>query len=219
MSASAMIRSDAATGGGILAAMLARDGSAAHPMASGLRGPHAHPRELADVVHHLCTVHGTQPGVCDLARDHAHTAGARDWLTRSAAAFSGERTYVVALAAAAGPLPSTPRHAEAEAAIVAQQHALAMLARSDRIGCALGAAVALVLDWPAIRAVLDNAAARFGIDRTPSDLPSVAETEAMIAEAARVDGVARAIRFGGQQLLAQHRGLWDLLQARSDARG
>ena len=54
------------------------------------------------------------------------------------------------LVVAAGPMPSTPNHAEAESAINTQRHALDMLSQSDRNGCAIGAAFALALDWAAM---------------------------------------------------------------------
>ncbi len=92
-----------------------------------------------------------------------------------------------------------------------------MLARSDRNGCALGAAMALALDWRAARAVIDAAAQRFGVPLTPPALPSPRQTLAL-ADAADSPGVERAMVFGAQQLLVQHRGLWSLLEARSEAR-
>jgi hypothetical protein len=39
-----------------------------------------------------------------------------------------------------------------------------------------------------------------------------------LIEAAGTPAIERAILFGAQQLLVQHRGLWDLLEARAEAR-
>ena len=203
----------------VLAALVTDDGSGTHPLVQAVHRHRAGPRDLADMVHHLCTLHGRQPGVLDHALNHCAVPGAREWLADAAAAFSAERAYLVALVAAAGPLPSTPGQAEAEAALFGQQHALAMLAQSDRVGCALGAAAGLVLDWPAIRAGLDVAAARFGVEAPSMRLPSPDTTLRTTRSVGQQPSAARAMQFGAQQLIAQHRGLWSLLQARSDARG
>ena len=77
--------------------------------------------------------------------------------------------------------------------------------------------MALVLDWRSIRAVIDAAAQRFGVALTPPALPSQRRTMAL-ADAAESVGVERAMVFGAQQLLVQHRGLWGLLEARAEAR-
>ena len=143
----------------------------------------------------------------------------RDWLAQASDAFERERLYLVRLTAAVGPLPSTPGSAETESVLGAQRHAIETLALSERRGCALGATTALVADWGAVRAVLDRAAARMGVEVPACSLP---DREAVVAVIhAGVDGIAaeRALRFGGEQLLLQNRGLFDLLEARADARG
>ena len=122
------------------------------------------------------------------------------------------------LVVAVGPLPSTPGSVETENAIQAQRHAIETLARSERRGCALGAATALLGDWSAIRPLLDRAAARSGVECPLSSLPG--ETSIARAIDSSVDGMAaqRALAFGGEQLLLQHRGLFDLLEARAGSR-
>jgi hypothetical protein len=94
-----------------------------------------------------------------------------------------------------------------------------MLAQSDRNGCALGAALALSLDWPSIRDVLISSARRFGVDAPDLALSSAEATNAVAIEASSSVAVERAMSFGAQQILSQHRGLWDLLEARQLARG
>jgi len=202
-----------------IAALLTADGGKSHPyIASNIfaRGREA-ARDLADAVHFLATLHGRHPGVIEFARDRAGDGAAHAWLEEAAAAFSEERSYLTKIVVAAGPLPSTPGQAESEAAVSGQRHALEMLAKSDRTGCAVGAAMALVLDWRAARTVIDAAAQRFGVTLTPPALPSQRQTLAL-AEAAETPGIERAMVFGAQQLLVQHRGLWSLLEARSEAR-
>lgn len=205
--------------GETISALLSADGGKSHPYIAGhifARGREAG-RDLADAVHFLATLHGHHPGVIELARDRAGSETARLWLEEAAEAFAEERSYLTKIVVAAGPLPSTPGQAESEAAVSGQRHALEMLARSDRNGCAVGAAMALTLDWRAARAVIDAAAQRFGVTLTPPALPSPRKTLA-VADAAETPGIERAMVFGAHQLLIQHRGLWSLLEARAEAR-
>ena len=197
--------------------LVAADGTAADPHVRALLEPGSHPRDLSDAVHAICALHGRHPGVIDLAAGHAAGAAASAWLDRAADAFAAERSYLATIVAAAGPMPSTPGQAESEVAEAAQRHALDMLARSDRTGTALGAAAALVLDWQAIRRLLDVAASRFGIEPVAAALPREAATQQALGSVEGA-GPTRAIVFGAQQLLAQHRGLWQLLEARAAAR-
>jgi hypothetical protein len=175
-------------------------------------------RNLADAAHYLCVLHGRFPGVIDHAARRVSHPAALGWLSAASDAFAGERSLLTRIAVAAGPLPSTPGQAECEAAVLQQRHALDMLAQSDRSGCALGAAFALALDWQAIRGVLDAAARRVAIEPQKCALPSWEETRAVALTACESMPVERAIGFGAQQLLAQHRGLWNLLEARQAAR-
>lgn len=194
------------------------DGTGTHPWFRRLIAYGAGLRDIADAVHALCTLYGHQPGLADeaLARDALPDAG--DWLAEAAAAFAVERGYIAQLTAGAGPLPSTPGHAETHAAITGQAHALSMLARSDRGGCAVGAVAALATDWVAVRQVLDVAAERFGVAPVAASLPAEEETASLVAALGASPAWERAIGFGAQQLLAQHRGLWSLLEARASAR-
>jgi len=95
-------------------------------------------------------------------------------------------------------------------------HDGATLTHDDRK--ALGAATALVGDWWPIRRLLDRAAARGGIDTPAPSLPDEASVVAVIDVLASVAPAARALAFGGEQLLLQHRALFDLLEARAEAR-
>lgn len=202
-------------------ARVAADGSARHPHLAALidgSGPHC-ARDIADSVHLLCSVHGHHPGLIEQALASCRNGKAHQWLGHAAAAFDRERLYLVRLTAAVGPIPSTPGAAETEATLVAQRHALEILARSERRGCALGAATTLVSDWWPIRRLLDRAAARVGIESPAPSLPDEASVVAVVD--AECDGPARerALSFGGEQLLLQNKGLFDLLEARAAARG
>ena len=201
-----------------LVRLATNDGSATHCHVARLAAADAVTRDLSDAVHAICAIHGKPPGLAGDAITAAVQPDAADWLDEIAQAFAGERAWIARLAAAAGPLPSTPGQAETEAALIGERHTLEMLARSDRRGCATGAAVALVLDWIAIRAVLERAADRFAVEIPVCRLPIEAETATTVAMLGSTPATERAITFGAQQLLAQHRGLWSLLEARASAR-
>lgn len=203
---------------GAVAALVAADGTAAQPHWRSLLAPAAPMRDVADALHIICMLHGRHPGVHDHALAHGQPAGVVPWLEEAAAAFAAERERIAALVSAAGPLPSTPGQAESEAAVSGQRHALDTLVRSDRVGCAIGASVALVLDWLAIRDLLDTAAERLGLPLQPDALPDAIATATALDSVASGPGAERAALFGAQQLLAQQRGLWDLLEARASAR-
>lgn len=202
------------------AARLGAAGSGSHAHAQDLAGPLApyRARDLDDFVHLLCAVYGRQPTVVELALGSAPSAPVRTWLENAVSAFERERLYLVRLTSAVGPVPSTPGAAETEAALLAQRHALETLARSERSGCALGAATALVSDWAALRPLLDKVAVRVGVDVPPCALPSESTTANALEAGASSVAAERAIRFGAEQLLLQQRALFDLLEARSEAR-
>ena len=197
------------------------NGSADHPYRRTLisaTGPNA-ARDLADAVHLFCSLYGRHPGLIELALQNCPAGPVRDWLREASDAYERERLYLVRLTASVGPLPSTPGAAETESTLVAQRHAIETLAKSERRGCALGAATALMADWPSIRGLLDRAADRMGMQRPAIILPDHDSIVRVIGEG--VEGLAneRALGFGGEQLLLQNRGLFDLLEARAAARG
>ncbi len=201
-------------------ARVARQGSSDHAHVAALRsasGPEA-ARDLADAVHLLCSLYGRHPGLVKLALQHCPAGAVRDWLRGASDAFERERLYLVRLTSAVGPLPSTPGSAETESTLSAQRHAIETLALSERRGCALGATTALVADWNAVRIVLDRAAARMGVEVPPCALPNTASVVGVIERGVEGMAAERALGFGAEQLLLQHRGLFDLLEARASAR-
>ncbi len=204
----------------LLDSLVASDGTGAHPhvRAGALSsGPDAM-RNLADAVHFLCLLHGRYPGVIDNAARKAVDPASRQWMDEAADAFAQERAFLSKVAAAVGPMPSTQGQAQCESAVAAQRKAIDMLAESDRHGCAVGAAIALTLDWRTIRVLLDISAQR--LDMTPPtctlpDLPGTARLAGTVADSPAVE---RAMVFGAQQLITQHSGLWDLMAARAASR-
>ena len=202
----------AGPGGQVTARVAGVDGSTGNRHLARLLRPTSALRDLGDLCHALCAVHGQRPDMIEGALENAADGAEREWLAQAGESFARERHYLGRLIAAAGPLPSTPRQAECDSALVGLRHAFGMLARSGRSGCALGAVEALVMEWHVIRPVLDRAADRFDIAVPACGLPHV------FAEIPASVGFERAMAFGAQQLLVQHRGLWDLLESRTAAR-
>lgn len=199
---------------------VAAQGSAAHAHARSvalLSGPET-ARNLADAVHFLAALHGRYPGVVDHASNRCVDLAARRWFGEATYAFAAERAYLARLAVAAGPLPSTPGAADSQAAVLGQRHAMEMLSQSERNGCATGAAMAVVLDWTAIRTVLDTAARRFGVESPAWPFADTAALSAIADAFAATAAIQRAMLFGAEQVAVQHFGLWDLLEARAQAR-
>lgn len=205
--------------GPLLLACVAGHGSAAHRWlrAAELIGA-GDPRAAADAIHFLGTLHGRYPGVVDHAAARTTDPAARAWLAAAGYGFAGERAYLARLAVAAGPVPSTPGSGDSDGTVLTQRHAIEMLAQSERSGCALGAAMAVVLDWVSVRGVLDAAAVRFGVDVPPYELADELAMEVLASTFAAAPAAQRALLFGAEQILIQHFGLWDLLETRHAAR-
>ncbi|SEH12421.1 hypothetical protein SAMN05428974_0467 [Sphingopyxis sp. YR583] len=204
----------------LLDSLVASDGTGAHPhVRSGAlsNGPDAM-RNLADAVHFLCLLHGRYPGVIDNAARKTVDAATRQWMGQAAEAFAHERAFLTKIASAVGPVPSTQGQAQCEAAVAAQRKAIDMLAESDRNGCAVGAAIALTLDWRTIRVLLDISAQRLDLAPPTCTLPDLRDTARLAASVAETPAVERAMVFGAQQLITQHSGLWDLMAARAASR-
>lgn len=201
-------------------ARIANDGCCQHEFARALQTDTSHSaaRNLADAVHLFCQIYGRHPGMVELALANTPAGPVRDWMMSAADAFERERLFLVRLTSAVGPLPSTPGAHETESVLQAQRRAVETLARSEREGCSLGAATALVGDWPVVRAVLDSAAQRAGIEVPASVLPGETDCAQVINAAIQGPAAQRALTFGTEQLLLQHRGLFDLLEARAVAR-
>lgn len=206
--------------GANLVAMVEAEGSASHPYLKSreLNSDTFAARNLADAAHYLCMLHGQTPGVVDLASEKLADPEVRDWVTTATGGFAAERVFLAHLVAAAGPQPSTPGHGDSDSAILAQRHALETLARSDRRGCGLGAAIALALDWRPIREVLNAAANRLDVRVPPLALPDPGECQSVADALSDGPATERAIRFGCEQALAQHRNLWTLLETRQSVR-
>lgn len=219
MGSASFARAQGAGTGALLVACVAENGSAAHPYFSSdnLLGPGG-ARNLCDAIHFLFALHGRLPGIVEHAAGRTLDTHARAFLIGAEQSMAAERALLTRLAVASGPIPSTAGGGGSETAIIHQRNALATLAQSDRQGCALGAALALIVDWRAIRNLLDLAARRLGIDAPPSGFADPSGLREIADAVGQNRSSERALLFGAEQLSLQHRGLWDILEARQQAR-
>ena len=176
--------------------------SRSHPHAARVAAAFSDDPILAEAVHFFTLLHAERPSAAALAA----TVDPSPWLTRFAAAFDGEREWLAHAVVAAG-APRRTDLSRHELLVRGQRDAMLTLARSDRAGCALGTVAALACDWPMVRATLARDPVR-EVDPTIVDA---------LAAAATSRAAQRAIGFGVAQMLAVHRSLWDLLEARQAA--
>tara|TARA_R110000824_G_scaffold77442_1_gene195847 strand:+ start:149 stop:847 length:699 start_codon:yes stop_codon:yes gene_type:complete len=174
--------------------------------------------DVADIAHFMSVLHGRHPGVVDHAATKTADEAAREWLVEATDGFAAERAFLTKLTVAAGPISGVSLDDPSNAAVLGQRKALEMLSQSDRSGCAIGAAIALVSDWHVIRIVLDQIALRTGVEARSSIIPSVRKTSELKSRLAETPALERALNFGSEQLLNQHRGLWQLMEARRNTR-
>jgi hypothetical protein len=172
------------------------------------------PALIADIAHFMCISHGRLPGVVDHAAGKIVDGDARLWLVNAIDGFASERAFLNKLTVAAGPIRRLLGQDKVSALLANQTKSFEMLANSDRKGCPAGAAIAFVLDWQATRPVLDQAALALGIDPGQPSLPTSQACGALADMLASDDAKKRAMLFGAGQLLAQQRGLWQLIAAR-----
>lgn len=176
--------------------------SRSHPHAVRVAAACGDDPALAEALHFFTLLHAERPSAATLAAE----VDPDPWVARFAAAFDTERMWL-AQAAVTARAPRRTDFSRHALLVRGQRDAMLTLARSDRAGCALGAIAALACDWPAVRAALSHEAAR-EVDPTTVDA---------IAAAAASPAARRAIGFGAVQMLAVHRTLWDLLEARQAA--
>lgn len=174
--------------------------------------------DIADICHFLCVLHGRHPGVVDNAAMKIAEPEARDWLVQAMDGFTAERAFLTKLTVAAGPISGISADDQSNSTVLGQRKALEMLSQSDRKGCALGASFALVMDWQSFRPQLEQIAVRLNVEPRPHILPTNQLTEELKNSLSQAPNVERAIGFGVDQILSQHRGLWQLLEARKAAR-
>lgn len=169
---------------------------------------------IADIAHYMNISHGRHPGIIDHAAQKIVDDAARRWLVVAIDAMAAERGFLNALNVAAGPIHRHVGQDRVTVLITGQAKNFAMLATSDRQGCPAGAALAFVIDWHQTRPLLDRIALHIGMEPPKLTLPGVVETAALAEKLAANEGYTRAMGFGSDQLLAQQRGLWQLIAAR-----
>jgi hypothetical protein len=169
---------------------------------------------LADIAHFMNISHGRHPGIIDHAAHKIVDDAARKWLIQAIDGIAAERAYLNILTVTAGPIRRLNGQDKVTALIEGQSKNFEMLATSDRKGCPAGAALAFVIDWHQTRALLDRVALHIGLEAAPIALPSVDDCLRLAQQLDDGAGYRRAMAFGSEQLLAQQRGLWQLIAAR-----
>lgn len=177
---------------------IAASATRAHPYANRLGSGAPGTAMFADAAHFFALLHAERPSA-----PAAADRGGHEWLESFTDAFDRERSWLMRVAAAGVPRRfELGRH---ELLVRRQREAMLTLVGSDRAGCALGAVVALAADWPAVRQALAPEEPAREVDSGLADV---------LAAAAVTPAARRAIGFGVVQMLAVHRQLWDLLEAR-----
>lgn len=181
-----------------------------------LRSPYKYARSalVADVAHFIHVSHGRHPGIVDHAAHKIVDDAARKWLIGAIDAFSAERALLNTLTVAAGPERRHNGENRVAALITGQAKNFEMLASSDRQGCPAGAALAFVIDWQRSRPLLNAVALHVGLDAPRCTLPGIDECADVAEKLGVSENYRRAMRFGAEQMLAQQRGLWQLIAAR-----
>ncbi len=172
------------------------------------------PALVADIAHFMCISHGRHPGIIDYAADKIVDDVAREWLLHAIDGFSTERGFLNQLTVAAGPIRRMAGQDKLTSLLQHQAKSFQMLATSDRNGTAAGAAIAFLIDWQLCRPVFDQMALGLAIEPPVNRLPSAAQCQEMATALAQTPSQQRAMQFGAEQLLAQQRGLWQLIAAR-----
>ncbi|MEE9434027.1 MAG: hypothetical protein V3V15_07285 [Sphingorhabdus sp.] len=169
---------------------------------------------IADIAHFMCVSHGRHPGVVDHAASKIIEDAAREWLVQAIDGFAAERAFLTKLTVAAGPMHSHSGQEKVSALLASQSKNFEMLSTSDRKGCAAGAAITFVLDWQTSRPLLDGVALLLGITPPECQLPARKNTAKLAGALAENTRIERAMTFGGDQLIALQRGLWQIIAAR-----
>jgi hypothetical protein len=181
-----------------------------------LRSPYKYARGalVADIAHFINVSHGRHPGIVDHAAHKIVDDAARKWLIGAIDAFAAERALLNTLTVAAGPERRHNGENKVAALITGQAKNFEMLASSDRQGCPAGAALAFVIDWQRSRPLLNAVALHVGLDAPACKLPGIDECADVAEKLGVSENYRRAMRFGSEQILAQQRGLWQLIAAR-----
>lgn len=169
---------------------------------------------LADIAHFMHISHGRHPGIIDYAAQKIVDDAARNWLITAIDGIAAERATLNRLTVTAGPIRRLNGQDKVNALVEGQAKSFQMLATSDRKGCPAGAAFAFVVDWHQTRGLLDAVTTGVGLEPAPLRLPSVTECVQLARTLDDGGAYRRAMSFGAQQMIAQQRGLWQLIVAR-----
>jgi len=169
---------------------------------------------LADIAHFMHISHGRHPGIIDHAALKIVDIAARNWLIQAIDGIAAERAFLNKLTVIAGPIRRLSGQEKVSAIVENQAKSFQMLSTSDREGCPAGVVIAFIVDWHQTRNLLGMVADEIGVQPTPLLLPSVDACAELARQLDDSTAYRRAMAFGAQQILAQQRGLWQLIVAR-----
>lgn len=175
------------------------------------------PALKADIAHFLNLAFGRFPGIVDRASATITDPRLRDWLDQAVTGFGLERAFLNRLTVAAGPIHRQVGQERVTATLESLGRSMDMLATSERAGCAAGASFAFVLDWQSTRTLLEHVGLSLLIEVPHMPLPDAASTLALVEMLSAEPTIQRAMAFGSEQMLAQQRGLWRIIEARHQA--
>jgi len=174
--------------------------------------------DVADIAHILTIVHGSLPTVFELASAHAPSGHLRELLFAASESFQAWRRFLALLTSKAGPAPSCLNDDVHMVSLVQLKHAIQLLASSERRGCAVGAATAMLADWHLTIPPLLSCASRFGIGHHLPSPPQVNEIIAGIEQTEPTTSELRAMTFGASQFYHMDDEIFLHLRARRQAR-
>ncbi len=173
--------------------------------------------DIADVAHYLCLLHGRYPGLMDNLADRMVASG-DNFFSELAERFTAERRLLTDLTVAAGPIGRLLGEDRSMNIVEQLRVSIDLLARSDREGCALGAAAAMLTEWKHIRPALNAVASRLSVKTAEFDYDALSAQMLERVASYPEKRHQRAIAFGVKQLCHQHEQFWLLLNNRCAAR-
>lgn len=174
--------------------------------------------DVADLAHALTVTHGGLPNIFDLASLRSDAQSLRNHLVTCSNSFQDWRRFLSALTSKAGPAPSLTDDAAHMVSLVQTKQGIQLLGESERKGCAIGAAFAMLNDWQIVLPESFKFAARLdiveGIALPPRTSAIIEEMECLEPSAAEL----RAMSFGADQFYQLNDAFFRHLEARRKAR-
>ncbi|WOE74103.1 DUF6975 family protein [Alterisphingorhabdus coralli] len=174
--------------------------------------------DLADIAYYLGKLHGHHPGLFDHMSHRSIQDDNHDLIVDLAETFAAQRAMLANMTVEAGPATTLAGEYNAVKTIEQLRTAIDVLGQSDRQGCGMGAAIALLSDWIIWRPALNALATRLAIPVPDSEMQDMQKRLLASLENRAEPRELRAISFGLEQLYHQHDQFWLLLERRQKLR-